>query len=629
MKKARARSSWRAIIAAALAVALCGDVCQAALTFVHVSDTHFPHARSGERFQQMLTEIDGLDPAPGLIIHTGDVTELGTREQVEAFAALIGECRDRFYAVAGNHDVRWTDLGSDELAALLLPTAPVDRPEGRLYYAFDLEGVHFVALDTSITWEQHGMLDPQQVDWLKAVRGRQTEGTPLVVLCHHPPVVPEGNAIPGWDQSALAAGRLAGKKAGPTVVLCGHGHQTRAWRCEGVTFVMTGGTYQDNAGYRVITVDDDRITSRLRRWANPEVTLDEPETLAERGREQYDFATTMVKTTEVPELPEARVLWQRRLPGALQARPVITGETVIAAGWAGVTQVGAKTGEPIRPLGDGSTVLGEVAWHDGVLYAPVGRSLVARRGNDVLWTFTADAEIRSPVILAGDAVYTAAGRTLYALDQATGEERWHYQAGGTVQSAIAATADTIFLGAWDNCFRALEAATGQERWSVPIGDSFYRSPAAGIPAVADGKVIVTVSQNENTDGVAALDIGTGEKVWSARVQAGYCSPVVAEERVYVTSLEGSVLCLSLADGTTIWEQRLGEPIYNSSCAVGEDVVIAPGVRGTVFCLDAETGAQRWAHRVSGSYVFARPAIGEGMVVVAGMDGSLTALALKP
>jgi len=90
-----------------------------------------------------------------------------------------------------------------------------------------------------------------------------------------------------------------------------------------------------------------------------------------------------------------------------------------------------------------------------------------------------------------------------------------------------------------------------------------------------------------------------------------------------------VFCLSLADGTPIWEQRLGEPIYDSSSAVGEGVVIVPGLRGTVFCLDAETGAQRWAHRVTNRYLFARPAIGEGMAVVAGMDGSLTALALNP
>jgi outer membrane protein assembly factor BamB len=130
-------------------------------------------------------------------------------------------------------------------------------------------------------------------------------------------------------------------------------------------------------------------------------------------------------------------------------------------------------------------------------------------------------------------------------------------------------------------------------------------------------------------GVTALDAATGETKWTARVQAGYSTPVIADGRVYVTSLYGSVVCLSLADGATVWEQKLGEPIYDSSCAVGEGVVIVPGLLGTVFCLDAETGATLWSQRVSGGYLFARPAVGEGIAVVAAMDGTLTALRLKP
>jgi hypothetical protein len=81
----------------------------------------------------------------------------------------------------------------------------------------------------------------------------------------------------------------------------------------------------------------------------------------------------------------------------------------------------------------------------------------------------------------------SADHRLYALDGASGAEKWHFVAGGEINSAVAIAADgTVYVGSQDFKVYALDANTGTKKWE-------YLTPywVESSPAIApDGTVFV-------------------------------------------------------------------------------------------------------------------------------------------
>ena len=65
---------------------------------------------------------------------------------------------------------------------------------------------------------------------------------------------------------------------------------------------------------------------------------------------------------------------------------------------------------------------------------------------------------------------------LYAVDAATGEERWRFETDGGVDSSPAVSADgsVVYVGSRDDRLYAVDTATGAESWNVTIGSQDRR-----------------------------------------------------------------------------------------------------------------------------------------------------------
>ncbi len=63
-----------------------------------------------------------------------------------------------------------------------------------------------------------------------------------------------------------------------------------------------------------------------------------------------------------------------------------------------------------------------------------------------------------------------------ALDARTGADRWHFQAGASIQSSSAWADGVIYFGCNDNRLHALDAATGAEKWHLDLGSHIRSSP---------------------------------------------------------------------------------------------------------------------------------------------------------
>ncbi len=197
-------------------------------TVAHLSD---PHLLAGGAKQYDLIDpepglrlalerLGRLDPAPDVIVFTGDLADKAEpeayarlRELVEPVAAGLGA---QVVWTMGNHDERAPYarglFGNDD-------EGPQDR-------AYDVGGLRVLALDTSVPGYHHGDLTPDQLGWLADRLATPAEhGT--VLAMHHPPIpVPMLRAaeiIELLDQQALADVVAA---SDVRAILGGHFHYT-------------------------------------------------------------------------------------------------------------------------------------------------------------------------------------------------------------------------------------------------------------------------------------------------------------------------------------------------------------------------------------------------------------------
>lgn len=136
------------------------------------------------------------------------------------------------------------------------------------------------------------------------------------------------------------------------------------------------------------------------------------------------------------------------------------------------------------------------------------------------------------------------------------------------------------------------------------------------PAVANGRVFATDFAKQDgmtgTERVLCLDANSGRLVWQHEEPATYtisypagprCTPLVEGDRVYTLGAEGSLLCLSVEDGSVIWSRTLqadyhtkpatwgyaSHPLIDGDkliCIVGTDVAHAAA-------FDKHTGEELW------------------------------------
>ncbi len=204
------KSSTTAAIAGVMPVSLIRIACAQEsqdFTFAYISDSHIQHIE-GTRFVRnfdrglisAVAETNLMNPRPDFVMFGGDLAQLGTRAELDhGFEILSGLNNMELRGVMGEHDY-YLDLG-DYWSELF----------GDHYYSFDHKGVHFVVLNSILTFddwtfnrwesaerrmnEMAGLDNPNgspflvgeaQRRWLSADLADLPRDTPIVVFSHSP-----------------------------------------------------------------------------------------------------------------------------------------------------------------------------------------------------------------------------------------------------------------------------------------------------------------------------------------------------------------------------------------------------------------------------------------------------------
>jgi hypothetical protein len=107
------------------------------------------------------------------------------------------------------------------------------------------------------------------------------------------------------------------------------------------------------------------------------------------------------------------------------------------------------------------------------------------------------------------------------------------------------------------------------------------------------------------------------------------TPVVAQGRVFQTTLNGHLYALDAATGKRLWWFRAGDCVW-SAAAAGTDQHGAPGLvfvaswEGLIYALDAQSGREVWRFD-SRENISAAPCVAQGMLFIATRKGRMLAL----
>ena len=208
--------------------ALAAEKQPGSFTFLQISDSHVGFDKPANpnalgTFQEAIAKVNAMPAQPAFIIHTGDITHLSRDKEFDDADQVMKALKQKVYVIPGEHDVADADNGK----------AYLDRygkgTQGKGWYSFDQEGVHFIALINVLNFAPGfkstglGQLGDEQLEWLEKDVAGLSSSTPIVVFAH----LPLWTIYAEWGWGTEDAGRALGylKRFGSVTVLNGHIHQ--------------------------------------------------------------------------------------------------------------------------------------------------------------------------------------------------------------------------------------------------------------------------------------------------------------------------------------------------------------------------------------------------------------------
>ena len=155
------------------------------MIIAQISDTHIAldSPDADQRiwdFELTIADINALDPAPDVIVHTGDIVHNGRRDEYAQAVAILAKARAPVYVLAGNKDNR-ANLREAFSAYGYLAT-----DTDFINCAIEDYPVRLIALDTLSSRNNKGDFCPERVRRLIDLIDAETT-KPIAVFAHHPP----------------------------------------------------------------------------------------------------------------------------------------------------------------------------------------------------------------------------------------------------------------------------------------------------------------------------------------------------------------------------------------------------------------------------------------------------------
>lgn len=223
-------------------------------TFAYISDSHIQQV-GGSKFVRnwdrglilAVQEANLLTPRPDFFLYGGDLAQLGKRQEIDHALEILSKIRGTIHYVMGEHDY-YLDLGEYW-----------ESQFGPQWYSFDHKGVHFIVLNSILTYDEwtynrwptpmDRMLAMARLDnpdgspflvgekqraWMKKDLDGVDKETPIVV-CSHSPLQKIFKGWNFWTDDAEYVQSLLEPFRKVTVIY-GHVHQVQYNQIGNISF---------------------------------------------------------------------------------------------------------------------------------------------------------------------------------------------------------------------------------------------------------------------------------------------------------------------------------------------------------------------------------------------------------
>ncbi|MGV3657654.1 MAG: PQQ-binding-like beta-propeller repeat protein, partial [Chitinophagaceae bacterium] len=471
--------------------------------FALVTDTHIgsPSGVAEEDLRRTVADINAMTDVDFVIV-SGDITELGTWQELYTAKQILDGLKVRYYIIPGNHDTGWSESGGLGFTKVF--------GDDKFYLKHN--GVHFVANASGpYVRMSDGHIPRHAVNWMKEKLGSIDKSEPIVFINHYP--LDEG--LDNWYEAIDML-----KQKNTVLALCGHGHSNRPVQAEGIPAVMGRSNLRARAaegGYNLVDVRLDSFTFTER---NP-LSKSEKKWHSLANRNQlYNLSQTFKRPDYSINQQYKNVApkWTFQSDANVISTPAVAGKYVVFGNQSGKVQAlklknGKKgwqfaTQGPIfssPAIADGKIVLGSA---DGFVYC------LNNKGK-LQWKLSTNAAVLGAPLIEKGVVYIGGSDSSFrAIELQTGQQLWAFNGlTGPVVSQPVIENNIVIFGAWDTYLYALNKNNGELLWKWSNGSPVRNfSPASVIPVIKDGAVYIAAPDRF----LSAIDLETGKTLWRTK-----------------------------------------------------------------------------------------------------------------
>lgn len=268
----------------------------------------------------------------------------------------------------------------------------------------------------------------------------------------------------------------------------------------------------------------------------------------------------------------------------------------------------------------------------GVLFIldPKKGTVSAYRGKDRLWQNEISKIGLSSGVTAADGIVVIGNKKgqIFALDQASGEQKWTAQLSGSLISSALIQSGRVVVVANDNTTFGLADESGQQVWTYKLPGEQFSLRGQASPVTLDPNTVLVASSNAYLYAIDSLS-GTLRMQRRVAVSDGRsdiqrlididAEPTVAGQFVVTTSYQGQVTVTDLASQRVVWSEDTSS--ITRPEVSGRQVFVSQ-TDGQLVSYDLITGQKIWTNDQLLNRNLSNPVMLGQELLVGDLDGVL-------